>query len=118
MEGVMRVVRLTIAAARADGTLTAGERDSILAQARATGIESQVAAELNAPTALERIVASLEGSDRAPDLYTLAFTIVRADESVTDEERTWLARLATLLRLDADTTARLEREASRRVQES
>jgi tellurite resistance protein len=117
LEGVLRVVRLTIAAAGADGTLTPGERDSILAQARAVGIEPQVLEELRAPTPVDEIVSGLAGSERAPDLYTLAFTIVRADASVTAGERAWLERLAALLRLDPDTAARLERAAGARIDE-
>jgi hypothetical protein len=115
MEGVLRVVRLTIAAAGADGTLTDAERHGILAQARAIDLESQVESELEAPTPLEAIVSGLEGSEQAPDLYTLAFTIVRADAQVTDQERRWLDRLAALLRLDAAIVERLEQDAASRI---
>ena len=43
---VMRVIRLTIAAARADGTLTPKEEEAILTHARTVGAESLVAQEL------------------------------------------------------------------------
>ena len=44
-------------------------------------------------------------------LYTLAFTIVRADEAVTGGERIYLAQLAHRLGLDAAAVTRLEAEA-------
>jgi uncharacterized membrane protein YebE (DUF533 family) len=49
------------------------------------------------------------------DLYTLAFSIVRADESVTGAERIYLAQLAHQLGLDAATAAALESDAASRI---
>jgi uncharacterized membrane protein YebE (DUF533 family) len=49
------------------------------------------------------------------DLYTLAFTLVRADESVTGAERIYLAQLAHQLGLDATAAARLESEAAAHI---
>jgi len=48
-------------------------------------------------------------------LYTLAFTIVRADEAVTGGERIYLAQLAHRLSLDAATVTRVEAEAAARI---
>jgi uncharacterized membrane protein YebE (DUF533 family) len=112
---VLRVIRLTLSAARADGTLTPHERDAILAQARSVGAESLIAAELDAPKALETIVGAAPGGRAAEDLYTLAFSIVRADEQVLPNEREYLQRLAALLGVAAQTTERLEQEAAERI---
>jgi len=49
------------------------------------------------------------------DLYTLAFAVVRADESLTESERTWLAGLAGQLGLDATTVEKLEQHAASRI---
>ena len=49
------------------------------------------------------------------DLYTLAFTIVRADEQVSEIERGYLSELAQHLQLEPDIVAELEREAARRI---
>jgi len=49
------------------------------------------------------------------DLYVLAYGIVRADESVSNAERAWLAQWASLLGLDAATTARLEKDVAFRI---
>jgi uncharacterized membrane protein YebE (DUF533 family) len=112
---VIRVLRLTLSAARADGTLAPNEREAILAQARAVGAEALVASELDAPRPLSEIVAGATDAKARQDLYTLAFTIVRADEQVIDSERTYLRELAQHLQLEPDIVTELEREASRRI---
>ena len=113
--GVLRVIRLTLSAARADGTLTETERESILTQAREAGVEAMVAAELEAPLPLDQLVAGVEDADERADLYTLAFTIVRADESVNGAERIYLAQLAHRLGLSREDVERLEAEASEKI---
>jgi uncharacterized membrane protein YebE (DUF533 family) len=112
---VIRVLRLTLSAARADGTLAPHEREAILAQARAVGAESLVAPELDAPRPLSEIVAGAADARSRQDLYTLAFTIVRADEQVNETERVYLSELAQHLRLEPDIVGELEREAARRI---
>jgi len=112
---VIRVLRLTLSAARADGTLAPHEREAILAQARAVGAESLVAPELDAPCPVSQIVAGATDPRSRQDLYTLAFTIVRADEQVSETERVYLRELAQHLQLEPDIVAELEREAARRI---
>lgn len=111
-EGAVRLVRLMISAARADGTLTPGERDAILAQAGGTGLEALAAGEIERPTPLESIVSGIQEEAQRKDLYTLAFSIVRADEQVSGTERIYLARLASLLGLDPAEVAGLEQRAT------
>jgi uncharacterized membrane protein YebE (DUF533 family) len=111
---IVRVIRLTVSAARADGTLSPAEEAAILQHARRVGAEPIVQAELQQPTPL---AALLQGTDPAvrDDLYTLAFAIVRADESVSGAERIYLAQLAHQLGIDAATAARLEQDAATRI---
>lgn len=109
---VVRVVRLAVSAARADGTLNPQERALILEHARASGIESAVEAELNTPQLLADIVRGVSDLQRKKDLYVLAFTIVRADETVSGAERIYLAQLAHLLGLDPTTVATLEQNTA------
>jgi uncharacterized membrane protein YebE (DUF533 family) len=111
---VLRVIRLTIAAARADGTLTPKEEEAILTHARSVGAESLVAQELRAPTPLPALIAGAPSVQR-DDLYTLAFAVARADESVSGGERIFLAQLAHLLGHDAAAVAELERVAAERI---
>ena len=112
---VLRVVRLAIAAARADGRLTDEERASILNQARSVGAEAVVEQEIQSPRPLAEIVAGVSDSNTRDQLYVLAFTVVRADEGVSGAERIFLAQLAHALGLDPATTARLETEAARGI---
>jgi uncharacterized membrane protein YebE (DUF533 family) len=112
---VLRVLRLTLAAARADGTLEPRERDAILARARELGAEPLISAELDAPKPVAEIVGGVTDPQTRQDLYTLAFAVVRADESLTADERTWLTGLAGQLGLDAVTVEKLEQHAASRI---
>ena len=112
---VLRVVRLAIAAARADGRLTDQEHASILEQARAVGSEAVVEQELQHPRPLAEIVAGVSDSNTRAQLYVLAFTVVRADEGVSGGERIFLAQLAHALGLDPAATAGLESDAARGI---
>jgi uncharacterized membrane protein YebE (DUF533 family) len=115
---VLRVVRLAVSAARADGTLLPAERALILSHAREAGIESLVEDELASPRPLNEIVRGLVEPSHKHDLYVLAFTIVRADESVNGAERIYLAQLAHQLGLDAATTSQLELDTASKIDAS
>lgn len=112
---VRRIVRLSVSAARADGTMSSQERDLILRHARAAGVEDEATHELAHPHPLADIVSGVEDEAARRDLYRLAFSIIRADETVTGAERIYLAQLAHVLRLDAGSAAALEAEAAERI---
>jgi uncharacterized membrane protein YebE (DUF533 family) len=112
---VARLLRLMISAARADGELGPAERERILTEAREVGAEALVQKELDAPRPLGELVAGVTDPELKAQLYTLAFVIVRADESVTGGERIYLAQLASRLGLDAAAVARLEGKAAARI---
>lgn len=109
---VARLVRLATSAANADGTLSDGERDAILAAARSAGVEPPTDEQLRTRQPLTEIVAGVTSDQERRDLYVLAFTIVRADEGVSGAERIYLAQLAHALGLDAATVAAIERETA------
>ena len=111
----MRVIRLAVSAARADGALSPEEREMIVARAKEAGLDAVVEAELTAARPLAEIVAGVTDSDGKRDLYVLAFAIVRADETVSGAERIYLAQLAHQLGLDAAAVAQLETETSVRI---
>jgi uncharacterized membrane protein YebE (DUF533 family) len=111
---VARVIRLTVSAARADGTLTDAEQDAIRTRARAVGADALVDEELKTPTPLARLVAGAPATSRN-ELYTLAFAIVHADGTVAGAERIYLAQLAHALGLSAEDAAALEQTASERL---
>lgn len=112
---VLRLVRLAVSAARADGALSAEERALIVQHARQAGIEQDVERELSAPHPVADIVRGVDDLDRRQDLYVLAFAIVRADESVSGAERIYLAQLAHQLRLDAAMVATLEQRTASQI---
>lgn len=114
-DDVLRVVRLAVSAARADGTLLPAERALILSHAREAGVESVVEIELAAPRPLSEIVGGISDEQRKRDLYILAFTIVRADETVSGAERVYLAQLAHQLGLSPQVVADLESSTASRI---
>jgi uncharacterized membrane protein YebE (DUF533 family) len=111
----LRVVRLAIAAANADGVMTEKERAAVLQQAQAAGVREVVERELSDPRPLAQIVAGVNDHGERATLYVLAFTILRADEQVTGAERIFLAQLAHLLNLDPATVQQLEKDTGERI---
>jgi uncharacterized membrane protein YebE (DUF533 family) len=112
---VARLIRLLISAARADGDLSPEEGQQIARRAADTGAEALVRAELQDARPLAEIAAGVSDEEQKAELYTLAFSIVRADESVSGAERIYLAQLAKHFGLDAATVARLESEAAAHI---
>jgi uncharacterized membrane protein YebE (DUF533 family) len=109
---VARVVRLAVSAANADGGMGDAERAVILERAQRAGIGATVEAELLVRRPLTDIVAGVTAEAERRDLYALAFTIVRADESVSGAERIYLAQLAHALGLTVDAAAAIERDTA------
>ena len=95
--------------------LLPAERALILGHAREAGVESVVELELATPRPLSEIVSGIADEQRRRDLYVLAFTIVRADETVTGGERVYLAQLAHQLGLDPATAAALEAQTASQI---
>lgn len=112
---VLRIVRLAVSAARADGALLPAERALILSHAREAGVESIVEDELTAARPLAEIVGGVSDDQKRRDLYILAYTIVRADEHVTGAERVYLAQLAHQLGLAPATAGRLEQDTAAKI---
>jgi uncharacterized membrane protein YebE (DUF533 family) len=112
---VLRVVRLAISAANADGVMTEQERAAVLQQAETSGVRDVVERELNHPRPLAEIIAGVTDAAERATLYVLAFTVLRADEQVTGAERIYLAQLAHLLTLDPATVQKLEKDTAERI---
>ena len=110
-----RMIRLAIAAASADGTLSDDDRVRIVEQARAAGAEHMVEHELENRRPVAEIVAGVSDPAQRATLYVLAFGIIRADESVSGAERIFLAQLANQLGLDPQTVSKLEADAASRI---
>jgi uncharacterized membrane protein YebE (DUF533 family) len=111
----LRIVRLAIAAAHADGTFSEGDRAAIVEQARAAGAEHLVEQELANRAPLAGIVGGVTDPAQRATLYVLAFGVIRADESVSGAERIFLAQLAHQLGLDPETVKKLEADTAARI---
>jgi uncharacterized membrane protein YebE (DUF533 family) len=114
-QDLLRVVRLTISAARADGDLSEGEKQVILSHAREAGVEQFVEQELGKKFPLSEIVAGMTDPAVRRDLYTLAFAVVHADQGVSGAERIYLAQLALSLGLDDAAVQQIERTALEKI---
>jgi uncharacterized membrane protein YebE (DUF533 family) len=115
LDPVARVIRLAVSAAKADGTLADSERALIMDRAREAGLESVVETELGQTRPLADIVRGVTDPQMQKELYVLAYTIVRADETVSGAERIYLAQLAHQLGLDAASVTSLEAETSANI---
>jgi len=115
VDPVLQMIRLAVSASRADGELTAQERDAIIARAREAGLDAIVEAELTTMRPLAEIVRGITDPAARREFYTLAFTIVRADETVTGAERIYLAQLAHQLGLDPAAVAAIEAETTAKI---
>jgi uncharacterized membrane protein YebE (DUF533 family) len=111
----LRMIRLAISAANADGTLGDAERELILQHARAAAAEHLIAGEVQQRHPLGEIVRGVTDAAQKATLYVLAFAIVRADETVSGAERIYLAQLANLLGLNPAMVQQLEQDASTRI---
>jgi len=111
----LRIVRLAISAANADGSVSDDERAAILEQARSAGVDRIVEQEMAQPRPLAEIVAGVTDDGQRAALYVLAFGILRADEQPSGAERIYLAKLAHLLGLDPKTVQQLEQTAGQRI---
>ena len=112
----MRLIRLAVSAARADGDYRPRSVRPV-ARAREAGLESAIEAELAAPQPLADIVRGVTDTAIKKDLYVIAYAIIRADENVTGAERVYLAQLAHQLGLDPAAAAAIEVETAAKIDE-
>jgi uncharacterized membrane protein YebE (DUF533 family) len=111
----LRIVRLAVSAAYADGSVSDTERAAILEQAKTAGVGEIVEAEMQSPRPLAEIVSGISDAAQRATMYVLAYSMVRGDEQPTGAERIYLAQLANLLGLDVATVQQLEDKAAHRI---
>ncbi len=118
--GLLRLVRLLVSAAHADGEMSAAEREHVLACAQPQGSEAValIDRELRQPRPLREIIADVHDVGLARDLYRFGFALVRGDAAVSGAERIWLAQLAHLLNLDTASVGALEADSAARIDAS
>lgn len=111
----LRIVRLAISAAYADGSVSDTERAAILDQAKTAGVSGIVDAEMQQPRPLADVVAGVSDAAQRATMYVLAYSMVRGDEQPSGAERIYLAQLANLLGIDVATVQELEQKAASRI---
>jgi uncharacterized membrane protein YebE (DUF533 family) len=112
---VLRLVRLAVSAASADGAMSDQERAAVVEQAKNAGVADIVEQELQHRRPLAEIVGGVTDPVQRATLYVLAFTVLRADEAVNGAERIYLAQLAHLLNLDPPSVSKLEADTAARI---
>ena len=111
----LRLVRLAVSAANADGAMNEKERAAVTQQVTATGGAELLERELANPRPLPEIVAGVSDPADKATLYVLAFTVLRADEQISGAERIYLAQLANLLGLEPALVQALENDTGQRI---
>jgi len=108
----MAIVRAMIAAAKADGTVDATERDAITAQIKASGLQADASTilveELLKPLNVDDIAAASDSPEAAVEIYLASMAIVDTDN---DKERQFLDQLADAMDIDPGLKASIEAEA-------
>lgn len=104
------LIRAMIAAANADGTIDETERNAILERLRTVDLSPEeqafITRELFSPADLDTLVASVHSPELARQVYTVSLVAIEVD---TDQERQYMATLASRMNLDGQTVAQIER---------
>ncbi|TGD41552.1 DUF533 domain-containing protein [Pseudotabrizicola sediminis] len=107
-----RLLQAMVAAAKADGHVTADERARIDVQLAALGLEAEasamIAAELDAPLDAGRIAALARTEEEAAEIYAASLLTVNSEGAA---EKGYLAMLAARLKLDPGLVAHLHAKA-------
>lgn len=108
-----RLLQAMVAAAKADGHVTADERARIDGQLAALGLEAEasamIAAELDAPLDAGRIAALARNEEEAAEIYAASLLTVDSEGAA---EKGYLAMLAARLKLDPGLVAHLHAKAA------
>lgn len=102
-ELALRLIRVMIAAAYADGHLDPQEEQEILARLRSVELSREekqfILSEFHRPRSIEELTAGIGDPQIAQTMYSLAVSAVVID---TPEERAWLDRLAEALAISPE----------------
>ena len=99
----VRLIRVMVAAAHADGAMDAEEERAVLEKLRGADVSQEekmfLLDELHRPCRVEDLVEGVSDPGLAKTMYILAFAAINVD---TEAERAWLDRLAAGLGLSKD----------------
>ncbi len=110
-ELALRMIRVMIAAAHADGVLDAAEEKAILDRLRGAGLSSEekmfLLEELHSPRPVAELTRGIEDPSTARAMYLIA---ARAIEVDTESERQWLDELGEALGLSPEVRSFIEEQ--------
>ena len=102
-QSAVRLIRVMVAAAHADGTMDAEEERAVLDKLRGADVSQEekmfLLDELHRPHSIEKLVDGVSDPGLAKTMYVLAFAAIRVDS---EAERAWLDKLAAGLGLSKD----------------
>jgi uncharacterized membrane protein YebE (DUF533 family) len=108
---LLPLVRVAIAAARADGDLSDEERAIIREHAASAGLAAAVDQAFTERPSLDSVTAAFTTDEQRRSAYALAWAVIHGDGEVSPGERMHLTQLARLLRLSHDDITIIERDA-------
>jgi len=107
-EAAQILVQVMIAAARADGEITAAERQRILDELTQAGADEEerlfLQRELDKPLDLDAVLSRIRDHQMEEEAYTASLLAIEVD---TPAEQQYLAYLATRLNLESETVVQL-----------
>lgn len=107
----VRLIRIMVAAAHADGTMDAAEERAVLDKMRGAELTQEeklfLLNELHQPRGLEELTAGITDPSVAKTMYMLAVATISID---TERERAWLNELAGLLGISKEIQAFIEEQ--------
>jgi uncharacterized membrane protein YebE (DUF533 family) len=110
----MALIQAMIAAAKADGHIDDSERANITKQIQAMGMDADaqkfISDELDKPLDAKAIAALAESPKAAAEIYLTSLMVINVDN---DQERAYLAELASAMNLAPDLVAQLQAEAQK-----
>lgn len=105
----IRLLKMMIAAAQADGHIDENERKNIVEQIKALGLKSEtvhaIETELHQPIDIKTLVQSVDSPEEAAEMYLVARVILNVDEV---RERLFLKELSSALGLESGLVDSLE----------
>jgi uncharacterized membrane protein YebE (DUF533 family) len=107
----VRLIRIMVAAAHADGTMDAAEERAVLDKMRGAELSQEeklfLLNELHQPRGLEELTAGITDPSVAKTMYMLAVAAISID---TERERAWLNELAGRLGISQEIQAFIEEQ--------
>lgn len=109
----LNMTRAMIAAAKADGEVSAAERDAIVEHLKSSDLQDQATAvlidEMQKSADVESLAVTVDSTEAAVEMYLASLAVI---DTQNEKERAFLDSLASALQLDPQLKSDIEREAA------